>query len=440
MSGVSRAAVAATGAVTTIVVARLLGPSGAGAFAVAQTLIILLTVATTLGMEHGIAYYVSSGRWSARSAFRESQRVALVVGVFGAACGVLARAIVPQAFHGLSPAITAVAAVALPFALSWFYASYVALAIDHYEGFVLPPALQSTVAMVLVAVLAATDGIGGAVIGFTIAHLVTAVGVLAVTRRRLSLSSMAREPSEWVQLRRAITFGVKGYAANNLQLVNYRLDLFILNATAVSAAVGHYAVAVSVTSVMWLLPQALSDVLFPRVAALSTRAGEQDSEMLKMAEAKSLRHTVAVTIIVAIALALALLLLVVPIYGPAFAQSRVLGLILLPGVALLGIASPLSATIVGRGHPGLLLKGALVVTPLTVVLYVVLIPALHAPGAALASSVSYAATFTAAVLFYHRATGRNPLPLMVPTRSEFADYRMVGPLIVERLRTLRRRG
>ena len=40
------------------------------------------------------------------------------------------------------PAPTAVAAGALPFALSAFYGSYVALATDHYEAYVLPPAFQ----------------------------------------------------------------------------------------------------------------------------------------------------------------------------------------------------------------------------------------------------------------------------------------------------------
>ncbi len=433
MSGASRAGVAVAGAATTILIARLLGPAGAGAFAIAQTLLLVLMVAMTLGVEHGIVYYVSSGRWRARLAFRDSQRLALLSGVAGAGAGLLARALVPRAFHGLSPAVTLVAVAALPFALSWFYASYVALATDRYEGFVLPPAVQSALALLFVGILAAIDGVPGAVLGFTISHVITAVATLAGSRHALRRSTAAPEPASGGQLRRAVSFGIKGYAANALQLVNYRLDLFILNATAAAAVVGHYSVAVSVTSVMWLLPQALSDVLFPRVAALSARSGAHHAEMRAFAEAKSLRHSVLATIVVAIALALGLVFLVVPIYGAAFHQSTVLGLILLPGVALLGISSPLLATIVGRGHPGLSLVGALAVTPPTVVMYLVLIPALHAPGAALASSVSYAAMFALALVFYRRVTGANPLRLMRPTRSELADYRGLARVLLNRL-------
>jgi len=77
MSGASRITVAATGALTTIVVARLLGPDGAGGFAIALTLVMLMQTVATLGVEHGIAYYVSSGRWSPREALGAARRVAL---------------------------------------------------------------------------------------------------------------------------------------------------------------------------------------------------------------------------------------------------------------------------------------------------------------------------------------------------------------------------
>jgi O-antigen/teichoic acid export membrane protein len=479
MSATSRIVVAGTGAVATIVIARLLGPSGSGAYAVAQTLIIMLTVATTLGVEHGIAYYVSSGRWSARHANRTSQLVALVCGIVGVGIGVVVRLAVPSAFNGLSFAVTIAAAAALPFSLSWFYSSYVALAIDNYESYALPPAIQSSAAVCLVALLGALYGVAGAVVGFTLAHVLAAATMLLVNRRTFAApSGSARSGSppaesaatqsasaesappgttatgsapaggpetsdEPGQLRRAVGFGLKGYASNALQFVNYRLDLFILNATATGAAVGHYSVAIAVTGVMWLLPQALSDVLFPRVAALSARSGIAREQERAFVEIKSLRHTVLITVLSTLVLALALVLLVVPVYGSAFRPAIDLGLILLPGVALLGLTGPLSATILGRGHPGLSLIGAAIVTPLTVVLYVLLIPSLQATGAALASTISYSTTFLLAAFFYRRATGHGALALMLPTRGELQDYRALGPAVsgwLAKLRASTRQG
>jgi O-antigen/teichoic acid export membrane protein len=184
---------------------------------------------------------------------------------------------------------------------------------------------------------------------------------------------------------------------------------------------------------MWLLPQALSDVLFPRVAALSARADQDQRAVLAMTEAKGLRHAVIATFAVAIVLASALLFMVVPIYGAPFRQSTMLGLILLPGAALLGIANPLAAAVVGRGRPGLLFKQAVIVTPLTALAYFGLIPALGATGAALASSLSYCVSFVVTALLYGRVTATNPLRQMIPTRSELADYRALVSAVRGRL-------
>src|SRR5688572_19685543 len=51
MTAVGKVGVAAAVALTAIAIARLLGPSGSGAYFIAQSLVLLLTVATTLGIE-----------------------------------------------------------------------------------------------------------------------------------------------------------------------------------------------------------------------------------------------------------------------------------------------------------------------------------------------------------------------------------------------------
>jgi len=431
MSATSRVTVAVTGAAATILVARLLGPEGAGGYAIAQTLILLLTVATTLGVEHGVTYFVSSGRWAVADAYRSAQRVALVSGMVGAALGLGARLLVPSAFGGLSVATTAVAVAALPFALSWLYATYLALATDRYEAYALPPALQSIAAMCAVGVLAALFGVPGAVAGFVAAHVLTALVVAVTVRRRLTAPGGPHATTtEERPLRRAVAFGIKGYLANALQFLNYRIDVFVLAGVAGTAAVGQYSVAVAATGVMWLLPQALSEVLFPRVAALRARTDAEGEATRAFVETKSLRHTVLIVVASTLVLAAAIELLVVPIYGSEFRPAIELGLILLPGVALIGIAGTLSATIVGHGKPGYSLAIAVITTPITIALYAILIPAYDATGAAVASSISYALSFVLASIFYRRVTGAALLPRLLPTRSELADYRGLAPAIL----------
>jgi O-antigen/teichoic acid export membrane protein len=434
MGAASRLTVALTGALTTIFVARMLGPEGTGGYAIAQTLVLMLMVVCALGIEHGIAYYVASGRWDPRDALRVSLRVALLSGAAGAGLCVLARLAVPSAFGGLSVASTAIAALALPFALTWFYVSFVGLAIDRYEAYVLPPALQSGLALVLVVVLVLVADLPGAIVGMTAAHVLVALATMLWARRRLP--RRGDRPGEPGRLRRALSFGARGYGANALALLSARVDLLILSAVTSAAAAGHYAIAIAVTGVVGLVPSALGDVLFPRIAALSATG---DDEARAFFEAKSLRHTVLLVLLALPILTVPLLVLVVPIYGAAFRPAIDLALILLPGVALVGVAGVLTATIAGRGKPEYGLYTALIVTPLTLAAYALLIPALDAEGAALAKSLSYLLSFALTVFFYRRVTGSAGLAQFVPTRAELRELGAVVPQLREWLGNLRRR-
>ena len=291
--------------------------------------------------------------------------------------------------------------------------------------------------MVLVVALVLVADLPGAVVGMTIAHVLVALAAVLWAVRRLPARD-TRTPHEPGHLRRALSFGAKGYGANALMLLSTRVDLLFLSAVATTAAVGHYAVAIAVTAVLWLVPSALSDVLFPRIAALSA-SGER--EFRAFVEDKSLRHTVLLVLLALPLLIGPLLLLVVPIYGAAFRPAIELALILLPGVALMGVTGVLSATIVGRGRPEYSLYTALIVTPLTLAAYALLIPALDASGAALAKSLSYALSFALTVYFYRRVTGSGALAQFVPTRAELRELWGVAPQIREWLLvTWRRRA
>jgi O-antigen/teichoic acid export membrane protein len=425
MSAASQIWAMLVGGITTIVLARVLGPHDWGGYSIAVSLLVILVAVTTLGVDQGIVYFVGARRWEPRAAFGAAMRMAAVAGTLGAAGGLAARAIFPSAFAGLPLWLTAVAVIAVPFALALVYTSSIALAADRYEASVAMPAVQATLLLAVSVPAALLFGRTGAVSALTIAAVVSALWAITWALRRLPEAGPA-PPGE---LRRAISFGIRGYGANTLQLVNYQLDLFILAAVASAAAVGHYALAVSATTLLMVLPRALSSVLYPRVARLSASGDDASREMV---ETKSLRHVSLIVAVTAVVLAVALELLVVPIFGDEYRATINLGLILLPGAAAIGIATVLAATVVGRGKPNYSLYGALATTPLTIALYATMIPWLHATGAALASTLSYLCSFLLFSQFYRRVTGRRVLPLLVPTRSEYADFRALGTALASR--------
>jgi O-antigen/teichoic acid export membrane protein len=415
--------VTVAGGTTAIVLARVLGPQGWGSYSIAVSLVVVIAAATTLGVDQGIAYFVGARRWPPRAALRSALRMAAITGTLGAMVGLAVRLVVPSAFAGLPVWLTAVAVVAVPFALALAYVSSIALATDRYEASMSMPAAQAGLLLAVSVPAGVFFGRSGAVAALTLATVVTAVGAVVWARRRIPEAA----PTQAGQLRQAISFGIKGWGANALQLVNYQLDLFILAAVASAAAVGHYALAVSATTLLMVLPRALSAVLYPRVARHSASGDESAREMV---ETKSLRHASLMVGVTGLGLAAALELLVVPVFGADYRPAINLGLILLPGAAAIGVATVLAAAVVGRGKPNYSLYAAFVTTPVTIAMYATVIPWLHATGAAVASTLSYLSSFLLFCLFYRRVTGRNVWPLLVPTRSELADLRALGAAMV----------
>lgn len=422
-SASSQLVTAVSGALTTLVLARILGPAGAGVYAIALSLLLGLMTLSTLGLQTGISYYVAAGTWSPRQAFAETQWAALVFGVVAIGVGLGLKFVAGPAFRGLDVPLVLLTVSAVPFALSWTYASSVALAIDHYELYAVAQAAQSVVGLVASPVLAAIYGESGAIIGLTasnaVAAVVTFVWSIRVLLRATPPSGHRHEPG---LLRRAIGFGLQTHVSNVLSFVNYRLDLFVLNAVASAATVGQYSIAVSVMSAVWLLPRALSTVVIPRVARLRGTRADDDAAYQDMVETKSIRHTTLLVVVSSLALAVLLVALVLLFYGPEFRPSIELGLILLPGTALLGIAGTVAAIIVARGRPDYTLWGALIATPPTILLYLVVVPAFDAVGAAIASTTSYAFVFFLTAYFYRRATRKSVWPVILPTRGEVDDY------------------
>lgn len=413
------------GAALSLAIARLYGPSGTGVFSLAINFFDVVLMIFTFGLSTGVTYYVSRREWSLVAVRRETDQAALLLGVAGLVCGfIFFLATRHSVLRGISPAIAAIALGGLPFAVGWALKAAVALGIDRYEAYAGLEIVFASVLLVAGVVLAVIFGITGAVIAFALANVLAAGYGATWIRREIRLrgqpgTSESLRPS----LSRAFAFGSKAWTANLLQLLNYRLDLFFVSAVASRATVGVYSVAVAVTGLGWLLPNALQTVLFPRVASLhaATTSGDMSSHEADSAAARALRHSV--ILVVPTALLLALGLEIVPaLYGARFSRSVELGLILIPGVVALGIGKVASAIVSGRGFPRYALYATVITAPVTLGLYLVLIPRFHASGAAVASTFSYLLTTGLSLMFLRRASDISLRGALIPRRSDLRDY------------------
>jgi O-antigen/teichoic acid export membrane protein len=405
-----------------IVLARTVGPSANGRFALLWTLVGIISLVASLGLAAGILYEVSRSRWSVRSAFRTSYALGIALGLIGMGAGAGFFALTRDSiYHGIPFWLALVALASLPPVLAYGYADSILLARERYEGYAALELSHSATILVVGAGLALAFGATGAVIGLPAAGVVGAcVGVVLLGREIRRDTVVDRAGA----LGRAVRFSVQSWGANLLQQINYRFDVLILGGFASTRDVGVYAVALTISSTSWILPQALQTVLFPRVASLDEAilAGQMTPEESDSGLAKAVRHGVLLTVPSALIISLVLLVGVPLLYGSEFHETIWLGFVLLPGTLMLGIAKILSSATVGRGYPRFSLYTGLISVPITLALYFGLIPAFHAWGAAIGSSVSYGITALIVLLFFRRVVSIGLRETFVPRVEDVADY------------------
>jgi O-antigen/teichoic acid export membrane protein len=445
---VGQLATVAAGVVTSIYVARQFGPGGTGIYALAGNLFAAVILLAALGLPTGVTYLVSRGTWSPRAAFRQAVGAALPMGALGGALGVALYVFFDDSvFDGLDLGEALLVMAVVPLGLAWIVCGSLALAEDRYEQFAATQVSRAVLTVAIVVGLGIEYGLTGAVVGFALAQALAAAFAMALVarsfRRRGSQPTRPHHDRPPGQLRVALRFGRRAWSADVLQFLNYRLDLFMLAAFASRAEVGHYSVAVSLTMLAWLAPAAIGQVLLPRTASLdsATEAGTLGRQEADAAAARVIRHAVILQLPTGVGILVLLLIAIPVIYGDAFHESIDLGLILLPGVLMLSVAKVISPVVTGRGFPQYSLYNVLMCVPVTLALYLILIPTLGAAGAAIASSASYTLTTVVALYFYRRATAGSVRSAIVPTRTDLREYASTASeLVTSGRRRLTARG
>jgi O-antigen/teichoic acid export membrane protein len=417
LSAAAQICTALTGALVGLLLARTLGPSGLGSYNLLVSLMVLLVAAGTCGVDFGASFLVSRREWSPAEAARQIQVGALILGVAAFAMGcVVFLAGRSTVFAHLDLSDVLLLLSCLPFAISMQITASLAVAVEKYELAAAGPAVQSAISLILVAVLASSFGLTGAVGGFVGSYIFTGIGLARRMPRGLGPA-----PRDWPRsvvrmLRRAGGFGFGVSLTNALGQLVQRVDLFILSAFVSAATLGKYSLAFGLTSVQLLLPRALGQVILPRVASLGLDAGDQHA-----VAQKGLRHAVILT--TGTALVMAVLLPLVPLlYGKDFGATVPLAEALVPGVAVAGLTSVMAPLLVAHGFPKDVTALGVGGLAIACCFYASLIPLFGAWGAAVSSTISYVILGLLYAWALRRRRVVDALSDWLPRRADFRDY------------------
>lgn len=197
--------------------------------------------------------------------------------------------------------------------------------------------------------------------------------------------------------RELLAYSARSHPDVLFQQVILRSDYLFISAFLGSAALGHYAMASAAAELLLIIPEAVTTPLMKRLL-------QQDAGMDKLTPL-ALRLTATVMLGACLSMALVGEWLIVTLFGAAYQPAYPALLALLPGLFGLCYASILRLDLLGKNRPGAVSLMMGVGAAANLILNVVLIPRFGIAGAALASSIAYLGVTVAMLVLYCRLNG-----------------------------------
>jgi O-antigen/teichoic acid export membrane protein len=383
----------ALGLALTLYTARL-GPAAQGAFAL---FLAVESVLLALGSGFGVAL--------ARELSHHGRHPGALAGATVAVClalGLAAAALLALASRGGGQAYASLGWLALAAPLMFLPGNLSGLWLGRSRMGALAALMLAPPALTLAGIGAAhAMGVGGALAAvlaaWVAARLVVACGALAAAARGgwLSRPSPQALAGNW---RFVLVIGL----TNVVSLLNYKVDLFLVEHFLGLAPTGVYSIAVAVAELLWLVSSAVTTAAYARI-------GNPDRDAAVALTLRAMHASVGLLLLASPLLWLAAWALVPPLLGEAYRPALPVLAVLLPGVALYGAASALSAWFTnhaGRPQVPAVLAGTSLLLNAVVSWWA--IPRFGLLGGALATTVSYAVAMAVGLGWFARAAG---LPL-----------------------------
>ena len=363
-----------------IIIARVLGPAVRGEYAAVNAWFGFVLMVGGMGQPAALCFYVARDPLRAREYVATSRALMVTTGALTLTVGFL---FAPLLAHGRLP-------VDIGYRIA-FGASIVAFVAASYtfslqardlhlwnEVRVSQPVLSLIAIVVLWRLRRLT--LDGAIVVLTVTMVAQLIWAYSCCRRVNLVPGRMRADL----VRPLAVYGVAQIAALTPSALNANLDQLVLSQTVQPAALGRYAVAVSLTLLPIPLVAAIGNVAFPHLAK-QQGVTAQTGRLQRVAVLGSLGLAAAMLV----PLALVAYWLVPLIFGAAYLGAVPLLWILTPGAIFLACGQVVGDLLRGRSHPSVVAWAQGLAAIFTVVLLLVLLPVVGVYGAAIASTVSY---------------------------------------------------
>ncbi|ASW54500.1 oligosaccharide flippase family protein [Plantactinospora sp. KBS50] len=377
-AGVNMASVAAAG-FGGVLAARALGPAPRGEYAAIMAWFGALLMIGQLGQTAATAYHVAREPEQARDYVATSRTIMVLTGLLTIAVGLAAA---PTLGRHHAEAVWGYRAVFVTCLPTFIGASYTfALLAAHLALWNLVRITQPLAYLGLLGLLYLSDRLTLTTLVWTLCLTTVAqTGLAYLLCRRRGLAGGRSRPR---LARPLIRYGLSQVTAAVPTTITGRLDQLVLSLVVAPAALGHYAVATSLTNLALPLVAAIGSVVYPRIAARTMSA-----ESTTALQRRAVTASVVLSAGLLLALAVSASWVIPVVFGPEFRGAVPLVWLLAPGTAFLACGMVCADLLRGHGRPLAVARAQAISAVAMAALLAGLLPTMGLFGAALASTVA----------------------------------------------------
>lgn len=371
-----------------VVTARMYDPELRGEYAMLTTIAAFVAVLSNFGMIDALVYFHHRGE-AART-----PTAAILLSAIAACLGLSMSAfLVPwfaRAYFPVGGIVLAWSAV-VSGSVAVFQRNAGATHMACHR-FVLPgvSSVVQPVAFLLALLLLGSFGLRWMAIAYAGAWVLSTAVVTVPLARQVDIRSVDR-----AYLRGLLSFSSRSYAHVVFSQLNYRLDLFVVGyLLADLAQLAFYHVAGSLIALLWILPDAVGQAIYPRLTIL------EDERVRTRATVDAVRHVALLTGIGAFGLFAVSGAFVPLIFGARYDPAVLAVHLFLPGAVLMSIMKVLLRYLLSRNRHGLAVLASIAGLMTNVTANVILVRAYGLGGAAFAATLGWSVTSAVVALAF----------------------------------------
>lgn len=370
-----------------VLIARELGAEGNGLYAMAVLVPSLLANFFNMGVGAATVYYTSRGEHTPYQSMSGNLKLALILVAAGLSVAVPGFYFWGNSFlPGVPGALVYTGMAAFPLMLLTSYLSTILQGLEDFKSYnltiLLPPFVNLITLVLSLYAIPGGDSVKGVLLAYLAGHISGLICALWLVSR-----SSGTKPSPLAFpafASKVMSYGLRAHLSNILAFINYRADIFLVNFFLSPVATGVYVIAVQLAEKLWMISQAASTVLLPRLSTMH----DKPTDRLALSH-KGFIATSLATALAAIPASAAVYWLTSFVFGEEYLDVIPAFLWLIPGI-IAGAGSRIYANcIAAAGKPQWNMYSSVVVLLVNVTGNILLIPDHGIAGAAWSTSIAY---------------------------------------------------